>query len=135
MEEITIEIVKYFDLNRSKLLLIKICGIELEEVLRVSFCDWLISLSIMPSSFIHGSVSFLFKVEWYLIVYMYTYIIIHTYVHIPILNIYIYNCIYQYIPYFAYLFIHPLRGTWVAFTAFMNCNWRQKQAAEDEMVS
>ena len=63
MQEITIEIMKYFDLNRSKLLLIKICGMELEEVLRVSFCDWLISLSIMSSSFIHGSVSFLFKVE------------------------------------------------------------------------
>ena len=62
MEETKIEIMKYFDLNRSKLL-IKICGIELEEVLRVSFCDWLISLSIIPSSFIHGSVSFLLKVE------------------------------------------------------------------------
>ena len=126
MEEITIEIMKYFDLNRSKLLLIKICGMELEEVLWVSFCDWLISLSIMSSSFIHGSVSFLFKVEWYLIVYMYTYIIIHTYVNIPILNIYIYNCIYQYRPYFAYLFILPLRDTWVAFTLFMNCRLKAK---------
>ena len=61
------EIIKYLDLNNSKILHIKICGMQLKEVLRVSFCDWLISLSIMSSSFIHVEqcvrISFLFKAE------------------------------------------------------------------------